>query len=148
VEELDRDVRAAIARSIGERGTIPTIAHVAATLRLPVDEIDASFGRMIDGHVFIPRSGSHEIYAYNPFCVGPTAFRISAGGRDWWAICGWDALGIPAALGTEGTVETTCGDGCGERIRIDVGSGGHATGEAVWHSGVPARQAWDDITYT
>jgi hypothetical protein len=148
VEEFDRDVRTAIAGSIRGRGAIPTIAEVAATLGLPAEEIDASFVRMIAGHMLIPQGTSHEIRAYNPFCVGPTAFKVRAGGRDWWAICGWDALGIPPALGTEGIVETTCGDGCGEPIRIAVGWDGRATGDAVWHSGVPARQAWEDISHT
>lgn len=141
-------MRAAIAESIRERGAIPTIAEVAVRLGRPAAAIDASFARMIDGHVFIPQPTSHEIFAYNPFCVGPTNFTVRAAGREWWAICGWDALGIPPALGTEGLVETTCGDGCGERIRIEVGLEGRATGEAVWHTGVPARQAWEDIRHT
>jgi hypothetical protein len=105
---------------------------------------------MIDGHVFIPRAGSHEIHAYNPFCAVATDFRVRAGGRDWWAICGWDALGVPPALGVHGEVMTDCGDQCGERLRITVGRGGDAYADdgAVLHVGVPARAFWEDIYFT
>jgi len=76
--EADREVRIAIARSIKTHGKIPTIASVAADMAQDVAAVDASFARMIDGHVFIPRQGSHEIYAYDPFCVGPTDFFVTA----------------------------------------------------------------------
>lgn len=147
--ELDARVRSAIAASIRGQGAIPTIADVAAALGQAPAAIDASFARMIDQHVFIPRVGSHEIHAYDPFCADPTDFRVQADGRQWWAICGWDALGVPPALGTSGTLEAHCGD-CGDPIRIEVGPDGQATGPSgtVLQVGVPAREFWKDIYVT
>src|ERR671914_751325 len=121
--DLDREVRIAIARSIKTRGRIPTIAAVAADVGKDVATVDASFERLIDGRVFIPQPGSHEIYAYDPFCVGPTDFFVTAGDRVWFAICGWDALGIPAALGQDGLVETHCAD-CDEPLAVEVDADG------------------------
>ena len=143
-------MRASIGRWIRGRGAIPLIAEIASDTSMDAEAVDASFVRMIEGHVFIPGHGSHEIYAYDPFCVGPTDFRVRADGRDWWAICGWDALGIPPALGVAGTVEARCADGCGEPIRIETGPGGAAVagGRPVLHVGVPARAFWDDIYFT
>lgn len=145
---FDRDLRAVIARGVREQGAIPTIAEAADLLRAEPAATEAAFVRLAEAHVFIPRRGSHEIYAYNPFCSEPTDFSVHAAGREWSAICGWDALGIPPALGTTGTVRTPCGDRCGETITLEVGMGGAATGEAVFHSGVPSRQGWDDIYFT
>ena len=147
---FDRDVRVEIARAIRERGTIPTIDEIAVAMRADRSAVDASFGRMIDGHVFIARHDSHEIYAYNPFCSEPTSFRVRAGGHDLWGICGWDALGIPPALGTTGTLETDCADRCGERLVIEVGDRGAVDGPSgtVLHVGVPAREFWRDIYFT
>jgi hypothetical protein len=146
---LDTDVRGAIADAIQERGAIPSIADVALDLGRDGSVVDASFARLIERHVFTPRKGSHEIYAFHPFCVGVTEFRVQADKREWWAICGWDALGIPPALGTTGTVDTRCGD-CGQPIHIDVGREGQATGPegAVLLVGVPARDFWKDIYFT
>jgi hypothetical protein len=148
-DDLDRAVRVAVGRSIREGGVIPTIAQVADELGRQVTEVDAAFARMTAAHVFIPREGSHEIYAYDPFCVGPTDFRVRADDRDWWAICGWDALGIPPALGTRGTIDARCGD-CREPIRVEVGADGTATAPVgtVLQVGVPARAFWDDIYFT
>jgi hypothetical protein len=147
--EGDREVRIAIARSITTRGRIPTIAAVASDTGKDIATVDASFARMIEGHVFIPRKGSHEIYAYDPFCVGPTDFFVTAAGRVWFGICAWDALGIPAALGEPGVIETHCGD-CGESLVVEVDADG-GTEQQTWtvmQVGVSARDFWKDIYFT
>src|SRR5438093_11414873 len=97
--EVDREVRIAIARLIKTGGKIPTIASVAADMVKDISAVDASFARMIDGHVFIPRKDSHEIYAYDQFFVGPTDFFVTTDGRFCFGIYAWDALGMPPALG-------------------------------------------------
>jgi hypothetical protein len=144
--EFDRHVREVIARAIRDEGHIPTIAEIAAGLGRDASDVDRSFARMIEGHVFIPRHGSREIHAYNPFCAEPTAFAVTAGGCEWWGICAWDALGIPAALGTTGTIEARCAD-CDEPVRVEVGLGGAASGPpgTVMQVVTPARDFWKDI---
>jgi hypothetical protein len=147
--EFDREVRIAIARSIKTRGKVPTIAGVAADMTQDIAAVDESFARMIDGHVFLPRKDSHEIFTYNPFCAEPTDFFVTAGGRIWFGICAWDALGIPAALGEAGVVETHCAD-CNEPLVVEVDANG-ATELQTWtvmQVGVPARDFWKDIYFT
>ena len=147
--EVDREVRIAIARSIKARGRIPTIAAVASDLGKDVATVDASFARMIEGHVFVPRKDSHEIYAYDPFCVGPTDFFVSSAGRVWFGICAWDALGIPAALGEAGIIETHCAD-CNESLVVEVDADG-GTDVQTWtvmQVGVRPRDFWKDIYFT
>ena len=147
--EFDREVRIAIAQSIKTRGRVPTIAAVAADMKQDIAAVDASFARMIDGHVFIPRKDSHEIFTYNPFSAEPTDFFVTAGGRIWFGICAWDALGIPAALGESGVVETHCAD-CNESLVVEVDANG-ATELQTWtvmQVGVPARDFWKDIYFT
>ena len=147
--DLDREVRIAIARSIKNRGKIPTISDVATDLRMDVAAVDAAFARMIEGHVFIPRTDSHEIYSYSPFCSEPTDFYVTAAGRVWFGICAWDALGIPAALGEAGVIETHCAD-CGESLLVEVDADGGTDVETwtVMQVGVPARDFWKDIYFT
>jgi hypothetical protein len=148
-EEFDRRVRQAIAASIRRRGGVPTIALVARDLATDDAAVRASFDRMIAAHVFVAKHGSSEIHAYNPFCSERTDFRVRSDGREWWAMCGWDALGIPAALGAAGTVESSCAD-CGERIIVDVDRDGtpSAVAGVVLHVGVQAIDFWKDIYLT
>ena len=147
--DFDREVRIAIARSIKTRGTVPTIAAVAAELGKDIETVDASFARMIEGHVFIARKDSHEIFTYNPFCAEPTDFFVTAAGRVWFGICAWDALGIPAALGEAGGVETQCPD-CDESLVVEVDADGGTELQTwtVMQVGVPARDFWKDIYFT
>ncbi len=147
--DFDREVRIAIARSIKTRGTVPTIAAVAAELGKDIETVDASFARMIEGHVFIARKDSHEIFTYNPFCAEPTDFFVTAAGRVWFGICAWDALGIPAALGEAGVVETHCPD-CDESLVVEVDADGGTELQTwtVMQVGVPARDFWKDIYFT
>ena len=145
--ELDREVRIAIARSIKTRGKIPTIAAVAADIGKDLAAVDASFARMIEGHVFIPAKDSHEIYAYDPFCVGPTDFFVTAAGRVWFGICAWDALGIPAMLGGDATIDASCGC-CNSRMVLQVAGGKLGVHQGIIHLAVPARHWYDDIAFT
>jgi hypothetical protein len=145
---FDGEVRIAIASFIRGRGRVPTIADVAASLARPASDVESSFARMAEAHVFVPRHGSKEIHSYNPFCAEQTDFRVRSGGREWWAMCGWDALGIPAALGESGTVESTCAD-CRADLRIEVdGRSLRAPDGVVLLVGVPAREFWKDIYFT
>jgi hypothetical protein len=55
----------------------------------------------------------------NPFSAVPTAYRVHAGGRWWYANCAWDAFGICATLHTDGDIETSCPD-CGEVLAVAI----------------------------
>src|SRR5687768_17853503 len=55
----------------------------------------------------------------NPFSAVPTAYRVRARERWWYANCAWDAFGICAALGVDGRVESACPD-CGEPYSVEV----------------------------
>ena len=148
-DAFDARVREAIVASIRNRGAVPTIAQVANDTGADEPSVGASFDRMIAAHVFIPQRDSSEILSYNPFSAEKTDFRVRSGGREWWALCGWDALGIPAALGVAGRVESFCTD-CGEPIVIDVDRDGtpSSNGGAVMHVGVRALDFWKDIYHT
>ena len=83
----------------------------------------------------------------NPFSAVPTAYRVQAAGRWWFANCAWDAFGILAALHTDGRIETSCPD-CGEAIEIEVVDGRLSDDTLVFHCLVPAEHWWDDIAFT
>jgi alkylmercury lyase-like protein len=147
---FDRDVRITIAECIRERGAVPSLAEVAERVAAaPPDEVADAFGRLAAARVMILRPGTSEILSFNPFAAGPTDFRVRAGGRDWSALCAWDAFGIAAALKEDGVVLGHCADVCG--VPLEVRLAGDAIGAmegVVMQFALPARDWWKDIVFT
>jgi hypothetical protein len=83
----------------------------------------------------------------NPFSAVPTAYRVHARGRAWYANCAWDAFGICAALHVDGRIETSCAD-CGEPLAVEVQDQRPDDDSLLFHCLVPAAHWWDDIVFT
>jgi hypothetical protein len=148
VDELDLGIRNHVYSSFVRDGRALTPAETAAALGIDVDEARAAYRRLHDAHALVLFPGSTEIRMLNPFSTEETPHRVEAGGRSWFANCAWDALGIPAALHTDGSVRSECPD-CGEPLELEVRGGELVRGrELLVHFVVPARSWWDDIGFT
>ena len=113
----------------------------------PRDEVVAGWRRLHDEHALVIDPGADELRMANPFSAVPTDYRVSAGGRLWYANCAWDAIGICAALHLDGRIETSCAD-CGERIAIELHDQAPDDASLLFHCLVPAAHWWDDIFFT
>jgi hypothetical protein len=143
----DVALRNATYRLFVETGRAPTAAEVAAALGLDVDDVLAGWRRLHAGHALVLDAGGREIRMAHPFSAVPTANRVEAAGRWWYANCAWDAFGICAALGVDGRIEASCPD-CGEPLRSVVRDRRPEDASLLFHCLVPARQWWDDIVFT
>lgn len=126
-------LRRAIFRHFAETGRAPALAAEELTA------LETAHAAVLD------EAGA--IAFANPFANGPSASRVEADGRAYDAVCAWDALGILAALGTDGTVSTACPD-CGESIVVDIHGGAPVATRAVVHFLVPARRWYEDLGFT
>jgi len=148
MEPLYLDVRRHVYFSVVANGRQPTVAETAASLGLDPREAEESYRRLHEAHALVLFPDSTEIWMANPFCFAPTEHRVLAGGRIWRGTCAWDALGIPGALHSDGTVETSCAC-CGEPLTLRVEDGALVEGRDVLaHLVVPASRWWDDIGFT
>jgi hypothetical protein len=127
----------------------PTASEIAVTLNVATEEIEASLGRLADGHVLVLAPGTPYVWMANPFSAIPTPFEVQVGERRYFGNCIWDALGIPACLHTDGTIRTRCPD-CAEPMSLQVRDGSleEAERSALIHFSVPAARWWDDIGAT
>jgi hypothetical protein len=123
------------------------VEHGEAPSPEEVDADEAALRRLHDAHALVLEARGTEIRMLNPFSAAPTAYRVKAGGRSWFGNCVWDAFGIPAALGVDGRVSTTCPD-CGEPLEVDVVERRPRPSDLVAHILLPARRWWDDIVFT
>ena len=130
-----------------ELGSAPTPTDVAPLLGLTPDEVWIGWQRLHDAHALVLQSHTRELRMANPFSAVPTAYRVFAADRWWYANCAWDAFGICAALHTDGRIEASCAD-CGDPITVHVRDAHPDDDGLLFHCVVPAVRWWDDIVFT
>ena len=128
-------------------GAVPSADAVAAAMPLTVTEVREGWRRLHLAHALVLDPSGDEIRMANPFSAVPTAYRVRAQDRWWYANCAWDAFGVCAALHSDGRIETTCAD-CGEPVAVDVRDERPDDDSLVFHCLVPAVSWWDDIAFT
>jgi hypothetical protein len=146
VDPRDVELRNLTYRFIVETGRAPTAVELAARAGTDEADVGAAWRRLHDAHALV-LDDRGEIRMLNPFSAVPTTFRVTVGGRSWYANCGWDAFGIGAALHADSVIHTECAD-CHEPLRIAVRDGRPDPGDLIWHVLVPARAWWQDIGHT
>ncbi|HVM20546.1 MAG TPA: organomercurial lyase [Egibacteraceae bacterium] len=144
----DNAVRLFVYRFFVEHGRPPMPVETASALQVSSAEVEASLRRLADQHLLVLAPGTPYVWMANPLCALPSPFRVRARDRDWYGVCIWDALGVIAMLGSDGTVTTTCPD-CAEPLVIDVRDDElYAPDDrCVVHYLVPAASWWDDIGF-
>jgi len=131
-----------------ETGSVPAARELSLRLGLDEAAVVAAYRRLGEGHVYVLEpSDPTRLRMANPFSAVSTDFVVTVRGRVYFGNCAWDALGIVALLGGDGTVATRCPD-CAEELRLDVAGGKLVGAEGIVHFSVPARQWWDDIVFT
>jgi hypothetical protein len=147
MEEGDLELRNRTYGLFVERGRAPAAAEVARVAGLAVQDVEASWHRLHDAHALVLNPATTELRMANPFSAVPSAYRVQAADRWWYANCAWDAFGVCAALQADGRVETSCPD-CGEPVRVEVRDERPDDESLLFHCLVPAAHWWDDIVFT
>jgi len=147
VTATDTDVRLHVMRSLLDAGRAPSAEETAAALRMESAEARAAYRRLADGRVLVLQPGTLDVWMANPLSAVPTPFHVRTVDRDLFGNCIWDALGVLAMLGEDGSVETRCPD-CEAVLGLEVQQAALRPGEGVIHFAVPAAQWWEDIGYT
>lgn len=164
-------VRSAVYETFVRHGRGPTVEELSSTAGVPAAEVRRAMGELAAEHAIVLRPDSDAIWMAAPFSGVPTAFLVTADqpgdtAGAWWANCGWDALGIAAALSGIGSsaakgtfnIHTICAD-CGDAISLVVepsaeravraqSADGAPLADVVLHFSVPASRWWEDIGFT
>ncbi len=143
----DLELRNLTYAKVVELGRVPAVAEVAAAAGSEPAEVVAGWRRLQTQHALVLNAATDEIRMANPFSGVPTAYRVQAAGRWWYANCAWDAFGICAALHTDGQIETSCPDS-GEPLSIAVRGQRPDDESLLFHCLVTAARWWDDIVFT
>lgn len=145
---IDNDVRLFIYRDFIAHGAPPSPAETAVALRLDEPDVTAAYERLADAYVIVLQPGSHDILMAAPLSAVRTRFLVTlANGRTYFANCIWDALGVPAMLHQDATIDARCGD-CDESLVVSVEKERLVQAAGVVHFAVPASRWWEDIVFT
>jgi alkylmercury lyase-like protein len=142
----DSALRLYILRYFIDGGRAPTVVEMAAALRASTRTIRAGLRRLEQTHAFCLQENG-ELWRAAPFSAVPTAFPVEAGNRRWWGNCIWDALGIPAMLARDATIDAACGC-CNHRMVLEVSKRKLHAPAGIIHIAVPACHWYDDIAFT
>jgi Alkylmercury lyase len=145
-ELFDWTVRNAVYAAILERSVPQSVGEIAATLGVSPDDVRLAYERLNSRHALFLAPGSHDVRMAHPFSGVPTAFRVEADDRTYWANCAWDTLGIPAALRANAHIEAPIGDG--ESIQFAIEAGRVKGWDGVVHFPLPFRRWYDDLIET
>ena len=143
---FDWTVRNAVYAIILERTVPPTADETAMALGVSADDVRSAYERLNDRHALFLTPGSHDVRMAHPFSGVPTAFRVEANGRTYWANCAWDTLGIPAALHADARIAAPIGDG--ESIQFAIEAGQLKDWDGLVHFPLPFRRWYDDLIET
>ena len=110
MDEGDVALRNLTYRLFVELGRAPTADDAAAAAGSSATDVHKGWERLHDAHALVLQTGLTELRMANPFSAVPTAYRVLARGRWWYANCAWDAFGVGAALHAGVTASTPLGD--------------------------------------
>ena len=147
VDEGELDVRRATYRLFVELGRAPTAEEVGETTGTTPAEVRSAWRQLHEAHALVLHAGSGGLRMANPFSAVPTAHRVHAAQRWWYANCAWDAIGICGALHVDGHVLSSCPD-CGDTIEFEVRQKRPTDETLLFHCLVPATEWWNDIGFT
>lgn len=145
-DEVDKKVRFHVYDTVMKSGKIPSLAEIAAALERDEESIRSSINRLAEAHMLVLQRGRCEILMANPFSAIPTPFLVTANGKSFYANCIWDAMGVPAMLGQDATIDASCGC-CGTAMSLEIKDGKIENPQGIAHFAVPAKHWWDDIVY-
>ncbi|MFL5496004.1 MAG: organomercurial lyase [Gemmatimonadales bacterium] len=145
--DLDTTIKLQIYSHLARTTRPPTPAQVAAALGVTVPTVESGYQRLSQQRVLVLEPDGVSIRMAPPFSGVETQHRVRAGGKDYFANCAWDALGIPAALRQPAEVFSRCEQTL-EPLRLRVHEGGPEPADCIIHFAVPAALWWKDIVFT
>ena len=145
--DFDWAVRSQIYRVFAETGASPSSEQLAASFGASPEQITASLTALYDAHQIAPTSDGGGVWMANPFSATETEYPVETPHMTCYANCAWDALGVPAILGSDGWTRTRCQQS-DVPMEFGVRDGQLVGDDGVIHLVTPPRDAWLDIGFT
>lgn len=130
-----------------DRGAPPSISDIAGHFSVTPNDARRALAELRIGKTILAHPETGEVWMAGPFAAAETPYRVTSGGRQWWANCAWDMFGVAMIAAAMVRVDTRCTD-CGEAITLSCDPAAPPNGEGVVHFLLPARRWYEDIGFT
>lgn len=141
--ELSSRIHCHMIRGLVEKGSCPTNAELARSLRMSIRAVEEALSELARIHGVVLHPHICEPWIVHPFSMTPTMHCIRTQRASWWAPCIWCALGV-ATLAT-GEVEIHSRFGAETDSFVFSVSNGDAQGDAWVHFAIPPVRAWQNV---
>jgi hypothetical protein len=145
--DYETQVKLAVYRHFAETGQRPAAEQVAEATGSAAADVLEAYAKLRAQRVLVLEDDGSSIRMAPPFSGVPTQHVVLAGGRQYFANCAWDSLGVLAALHLPGEVHSRC-EQSGEPLRLQVSLDGPEASPWLFHCLVPAAKWWDNIVFT
>ena len=146
-ESLIWDVRAFVYQHFASIARPPSLDETATRFQIRTKQVAAIYEELHRRHALFLDVGTLTIRMANPFSGVPTTFHVHTQEAAYWANCAWDALGIPATLHCDATIEATCPESR-QPISLSVHNAKAVSHGEVVHFLVPFRRWYDNLMFT
>lgn len=145
--DSDWQIRQYIYARLLATGCAPDIHDIAVRFALRPSQTQAALRRLHDAHALVLADDGAVLMAH-PLSTVQTDYRARIDGRWLYANCAWDALGIPAMLGSDAQIEALH-PLTRQPIRFAISAGQLVGAEGgLVHFAQPFRHWYDDIVET
>ena len=147
LSDLDWEIRSFVYRFFIEHGYPPAFSEAAEHFSLDQNAAQEAYLRLHRHHQLFLRPGTRQILMANPLSAVATNYRVITSGRELWANCAWDSLGIPAMCHSDAQIEAR-DVLAGEPIQYQIQGGRLVCPSYVVHFSLPVREWYDDLIHT
>jgi hypothetical protein len=146
LQRVDEDLRGSLTKLIANLGHAPSLQHLSEVSHLTPDAVNASLERLAVAHALLLHPNSFRPWVVHPFALSPGSCWVQSGSKGYWANCLYCALGILAALHSDGLITTRLG-GEDETVQFRVVSGELQAPDVLFHLSTPVARWWDNVIY-
>lgn len=115
-------------------GRPATVGGLRDAVGLPPPVVEKAVEHLTERGIILIEPETGQIRGARGLSLTETSHRLILDGRERYAFCAVDAVGIPAALGAEATIESRCRH-CDAPLRVTVKDGavaGDPPGIVIW----------------
>lgn len=125
----------------------PSVDETALHFNISVEEAGEYYKELNNRHQFFLDPNTSNVRMAWPFSAIPTAFKVRANGKTYYANCAWDMLGIPAALHADAVIEAKCTEN-NESVQLEVQGGKVTNSNLLVHFPLSFSRWYDDLVFT